>query len=66
MFGYTNGVVVFEEAEVRAEVIFFANAMDETGGFVYGNVCIYMNTIKTRILIKGPLIFIAMQRSSTD
>lgn len=42
MFGYTNGVVVFEEAEVRAEVIFFANAVDETGGFVYGNVCMYI------------------------
>lgn len=41
MFAYTNRVVVFEVAEVRAEVIFFENAMDETGGFVYGNVCIY-------------------------
>ena len=59
-------MVFFEVAEVRSELIFFENAMDETGDFVYSNVFIYINTIKTRILIKSPLIFIAMQRSSTD
>lgn len=32
MFGYTNRVVFFEVTEDRAEVIFFENAVDETGG----------------------------------
>lgn len=34
-----------EGAEVKAEFIFFGNAVDETDAFVYINVFMYMNII---------------------
>lgn len=60
MFGFTNRVVFFDVAGVIAEVIFLKNAMDETGGFIYSDVFIYVNIIKTRILVRSPVIFITI------
>lgn len=52
-----------EGAGVRAELIFLGNAMDGTGRLVSISAFIYVNIIKKRILINGPLVLIAMKRT---